>query len=131
MAIREDLITQITAKLSGHSAYSISSELPYSSGDQLLYEKNMRTVYVDEQQDDITDLYPTLDSQDVKQRLTTVNAYLVTDAKNQTSDINTVLANILAAANGITGKAQNDALVTTDIVADTITYTFEYNFITI
>ena len=131
MAIREDLITEITAKLSGHSSYNISSELPYDSNETPLYQKNLRTVYVDEQQDDVTEFIPTLDSQDILQTLTTVNVYLTTDAKNQTSDINTVISNIMLAADGISGKVQNDRLVTTEITADTITYTFEYNFITI
>jgi len=130
MAIRDDLITQLTLNLAGHSAYSISSELPYVSGEQPLYQKNMKTVYVDEQQEDITALFNSLDNNDVNQTETTVSAYLVTDAKNQTSDIDTVIANCLIARNGITAP-QKSSLVTTNIENDIITYTFEYEFVTV
>ena len=46
MSKRSDLITQITTNLSGHSNISISSELPFDSGGNPLYEKNMNSVYV-------------------------------------------------------------------------------------
>ena len=130
MAIRDDLITQLTTNLSRHDSYNISSDLPYVSGEQPLYEKNMKTVYVDEQQEDVEELFNCLDNNDVMQTETTVSAYLVTDAKNQTSDIDTVIANCLIARNGVTAS-QKSSIVTTNIENDIITYTFEYEFVTV
>ena len=94
MSKRSDLITQITTNLSGHSNISISSELPFDSGGNPLYEKNMNSVYVGEQELTVETLYKTLDSANVNQTTTTINAYLSTDAKNQFNDIDTVVANL-------------------------------------
>ncbi len=131
MSVRSDLITQITTNLSGHSNISISQELPFDSGGIPLYEKNLNVVYVDEQDLVVEQLYRTLDQGDVNQTTTTVNAYLSTDAKNQFSDINTVVANLLIARNVVTSVTDSNSDYETEITDDVITYTFEYNFITV
>ena len=131
MSVRSDLITQITTNLSGHSNISISQELPFDSGGIPLYDKNMNVVYVDEQDIVVEQLYRTLDQGDVNQTTTTVNAYLSTDAKNQFSDINTVVANLLIARNVVTSVTDSNSDYETEITDDVITYTFEYNFITV
>jgi hypothetical protein len=131
MSVRSDLITQITTNLSGHSNISISQELPFDSGGIPLYDKNLNVVYVDEQELVIEQLYRTLDQGDVNQTTTTVNAYLSTDAKNQFSDINTVVANLLIARNVVTSVTDSNSDYETEITDDVITYTFEYNFITV
>ena len=131
MSKRSDLITQITTNLSGHSNISISSELPFDSGGNPLYEKNMNTVYVDEQELTVETLYKTLDSANVNQTTTTINAYLSTDAKNQFNDIDTVVANLLIARNVISNTLESNSDYETEITDDVITYTFEYNFITV
>ena len=83
MSKRSDLITQITTNLSAHSnSVSISNELPFDSGGNPLYEKNPNVLYVDEQQIAVEQLYRTLDSANVNQTTTTINAFLSTDAKN-------------------------------------------------
>lgn len=131
MSKRSDLITQITTNLSGHSNISISSELPFDSGGNPLYEKNMNTVYVDEQEISVEELYSTLDQGVVNETTTTINAYFSTDAKNQFNDIDTVVSNLLIARNVITGTIDSTSDYETDISDDVITYTFEYEFITV
>ena len=131
MTVRSDLITQITTNLSGQSNISISEELPFDSGGTPLYEKNPNVVYVDEEQLTVEQLYRTLDQGNVNQTTTTVNAYFSTDAKNQFNDINTVVANLLIARNVVTNVTESDNDYETEITDDVITYTFEYNFITV
>ena len=131
MSIRSDIITQITSNLSGQSNISISEELPFDSGGTPLYEKNMNVIYVDEQDIVVEQLYRTLDQGNVNQTTTNVTAYMSVDAKNQFADINTVVSNILLARNTITGTTDSASDYETDIEDDVITYTFEYNFITI
>ena len=131
MTVRSDLITQITTNLSGQSNISISEELPFDSGGTPLYEKNPNVVYVDEEQLTVEQLYRTLDQGNVNQTTTTVNAYLSTDAKNQFNDINTVVANLLIARNVVTNVTDSNSDYETEITDDVITYTFEYNFITV
>ena len=128
MAIRTDLITQITTNLNSYTNFNVSSELPFDSGGNPLYEKNKRTVYLDEQEDSKVQLYRTLDQGDVYQTDSVVQAYLVTDAKNQPSDINSVITAILDAKDAITGTQLNEATYETEIEDDYITYTFEYTF---
>ena len=131
MTVRSELITQITTNLSGQSNISISEELPFDSGGTPLYEKNPNVVYVDEEQLTVEQLYRTLDQGNVNQTTTNINAYLSVDAKNEYSDINTVVANLLIARNAITNVTDSNSDYETEITDDVITYTFEYNFITV
>ena len=131
MSKRTDLISQITTNISAHSNVSINSDLPYDSAGQPLYEKNMNVIYVGEQDIAVEELYGTLDQSPVFQTTTTINAYLSTDAKEQFSDIETIVANLLVARNVITGTVSSESDYETEISEDVITYTFEYNFITV
>lgn len=131
MSKRSSLITQITTNLAAHSNVSISSDLPYDSAGDPLYEKNMNVVYVGEQDIAVEELYATLDQGSVLQTTTTINAFLSTDAKNTFSDFDTIVANLLVARNVITGTLETASDYETEISDDVITYTFEYNFITV
>ena len=131
MSKRSDLITQITTNLAAHTDFTVSQELPFDSGGIPLYNKNLKTVYVDEQEITVEELYSTLDQGVVNETTTTINAYLSVDAKNQLSDINTVVANLLVARNVIAGTIDSTSDYETAIAEDVITYTFEYNFTTV
>ena len=131
MAIRDDLITQITTNTAFTSNVDVSQELPFESGGSPLYNKNMGTVYVDEQQISVEQLYRTLDQSNVNTTTTTVNAYLSTDAKNEFNDIDTVVANLLIARNAVANTIDSTSDYEIEITDDVITYTFEYNFITV
>jgi hypothetical protein len=96
------------------------------SGDAL-YLKNKKTVYVDEQEDSKVQLYRTLDQGEVYTTETLLRVFLTTDAKNQTSDIDSVVNAILDAKSAITGTQINESSYESDIEDDMITYSFEYN----
>jgi len=131
MTVRSDILTQLGTNLATHTNVKLSQELPWETGDNPLYLQNMKTVYVDEEQIEVEQLYRTLDQSNVNSTVTTVNAYLSVDAKNQLSDINTVVANILLARNVISSTTDSASDYETDTEGDVITYTFEYNFTTI
>ena len=131
MSKRSELITQITTNLSGQSNITISQELPFDSGGNPLYEKNPNVVYVDEQEIAVETLYKTLDTSNVNQTTTTINAYFTTDAKNQFNNIDTVVANLLIARNVIDNTLESNSDYETEITDDVMTYTFQYNFITV
>jgi len=131
MTVRSDILTQLGTNLATHTNVKLSQELPWETGDNPLYLQNMKTVYVDEEQINVEQLYRTLDQSNVNSTVTTVNAYLSVDAKNQLSDINTVVANILLARNVISSTTDSASDYETDTEGDVITYTFEYNFTTI
>ena len=79
----------------------------------------------------VEELYATLDQGSVLQTTTTVPAYLSVDAKNTFSDLDTIVANLLVARNVVTGTVETTSDYETEISDDVITYTFEYNFITV
>ena len=125
--IRDSLITQLTTNLTG-SNVSVSSELPFTSGGEELYNKNMKTLYVDEEQIDQETLYEVLDRNNVALNTSTLNAYVTLDAKTQLSDINSIIANVLSAKSVITNTITSESDYETDMDLDKITYTFEFRF---
>ncbi len=125
--IRSSLITQLTTNLAG-SNVSVSSELPFESGGDVLYSKNMKTLYVDEEQISQETLYEVLDRNNFLTNSSVVNAYLQVDAKTQLSDINSIISNVLSAKSVITGTISSESDYDTEIDLDHIVYTFEFRF---
>ena len=130
MAIRDNLKANLDVSLAT-SNVSVSSELPYESGGIPLYDKNMKFVYLDEDNISKTELINCLDSNDVIETETTVQAFLSVDAKNQPGDIDTIVANIINSRNSITGQVIRECEMTTETEADVLTYTFDYRFVTV
>tara|TARA_R100000995_G_scaffold79480_1_gene50560 strand:- start:26 stop:421 length:396 start_codon:yes stop_codon:yes gene_type:complete len=129
-ATRTSLLSQITTNIAG-SNISVSSELPFTASGQSLYLKNMKHFYMDEEQDEREQVLKTLDGFELEQTTISLEGYMSVDAKNQPGDIANVVANIMNANSVITGTVSNDTSVTTELEDDVITYTFEFNFITI
>ena len=130
MAIRDTLITGLTANLAT-SNVSVSSELPFNSGGEPLYIKNKKHVYVDEDNFDVTELYSTLDGNDIAQTETTVTAFLTVDAKNQPADIDTIVNTVIAERLGVSEPYIKECEVDTEITLDYITYNFDFRFVTV
>ena len=127
MSIRSDILANVTTQLSGTSCKT-ASELPWSSGNVPLYAKNKKVFYIDEVQRNITPMFLTLDDCDVYGITETVTAYLTVDAKNQPADIETVVLDIIKAAQVVDARIHNLCEQTTETQADEITYVFAYNF---
>lgn len=130
MAIRDTLLANISTSLSS-SSVSTSSELPFISGGIALYEKNMKKLYLDSDQNNRTELFSTLDYNDVFQQEITVNAYLTVDAKNQPADLQTVIDKIIVSRLSVDNAYLRECGVSNEYTEDRITYTFEFRFLTI
>ncbi|MDA7807348.1 hypothetical protein N8955_01290 [bacterium] len=126
-AIRTSLITQLTTNLNS-SNVGVSSELPFTSGGDTLYDKNMKTLYVDEENISQDTLYETLDRNNININSSVVSAYLTLDAKTQLSDINSIVSNVLTAKSVITNTMRSESDYETEMTLDKITYTFEFRF---
>ena len=126
-AIRSSLITQLTTNLNS-SNVGVSSELPFTSGGDTLYDKNMKTLYVDEENISQDTLYETLDRNNININSSVVSAYLTLDAKTQLSDINSIVSNVLTAKSVITNTMRSESDYETEMTLDKITYTFEFRF---
>ncbi len=127
--IADTIRTQIGTNIASYTQFKVSQELPFTASGESLYVKNKKTVYVDELQEEVIQLYRTLDQQEVMQKDQQILAYLSTDAKNQPSDIDDVIASIKNARSAISGSMEQETLVTSEIEDDVITYTFEFNII--
>jgi hypothetical protein len=127
---RSTLITQLQTDLAVGNI-SVSTELPYTAGSDSLNIKNMKTVYVDADNTEITQNQVFLSGSGVDQTETTINAYLSVDAKNPPADLDTRIASIQNAKTSVANVFIRECETTSDIDSDIITYTFEYKFTTI
>ena len=141
MSIRSNIMAKLAETVANGGVtstdYSLErNELPWNASGEPLYVKNMRVVYVSEEEEAKVQLYRTLDQGDVYQTETLVQAFLTEDAKNINANNPTVIDNMLNAkdivntANGFNVQIAESGYEQ-EIQGDTITYTFEYTFTTI
>lgn len=130
MAIRDTLLANLTTSLTGTNV-SISSELPFSAGGINLYDKNMKKLYLDQDQNQRTQLFTTIDNNDVFQQEILVNGYLTVDAKNQPGDISNVITRVVNSRFSVANCYVRECEVTNTYAEDRITYNFEFRFLTL
>jgi hypothetical protein len=109
---------------------AISNELPWTSGNEPLYLKNMKRVYLGPEQRVDEDLMPILNGNNVKRRQTIVRGYLAIDAKNQPAGLDNALSAIKSARDAQVFDQSYERFVeyTTEITGDVTIYTIEYKF---
>ena len=127
MAYRDDLKSNLDIALASTNV-SVSSELPFSSADVPLYEKNMKKLYIDEDNILREPLVETLDFNHVENIETTVTAYLTIDAKNPIQDIDIITGAVINSKNSISGQITKECDMTTSMSADKLTYQFDFTF---
>lgn len=77
--------SSVVDKIKGLSitGITVSQELPYDESGVARYTKNPKTIYVDREQRDESNIIQTLDaSVNLNQQTTSVSIYFTTDAKN-------------------------------------------------
>ena len=127
MAYRDDLKSNLDVALAG-SNVSVSSELPWTSAGEPLYEKNMKKLYLDEDNILKEPLVETLDFNHVEDIQTTVTGYLTIDAKNPIGDIDTITSAIINSKNAIGGQIYKNCNMTTSFTGDQLIYQFDFTF---
>ncbi len=68
------------------SGFGVSQNLPFDQNGTALYLQNLKTIYVDNPTTEQEPLYDTLDDSPVVSETTTVDVYVVTDAKTLPSN---------------------------------------------
>lgn len=128
--MRSQILTYLTANLTG--SIKASQELPWAEGNNPLYLKNMKRVYLDEPNTEVDELVPTFES-DVLQKITTIRGFLAVDAKNRNADLDTALTTLAQAkdVSTITDSFRKEFDYTTTIDGAVIVYEFEYRFYTL
>ena len=127
--MRTELLTALTSALNT-TGIGVSQELPWTTGNEALYLKNMKRVYLGPEQRVDEDLIPILNGNNVKRRQIVVQGYLAVDAKNQPAGINNALSAIEATRDATVFGQSYERFVeyTTDITGDVMVYTIEYKF---
>lgn len=130
--MRTELLTALT-NLLNTTGIAVSTELPWNTGNEPLYLKNMKRVYLGPEQRVDEDLIPILNGNNVKRRQLIVRGYLAIDAKNQPAGINNALSAIESARDATVFGQSYERFVeyTTEITGDVMVYTVEYKFRTI
>jgi len=128
--------TQLLAALNSllnTTGIAVSSELPWTTGSEPLYLKNMKRLYLTSEQRVDEDLITILNGNNVKRIQITVRGYLVIDAKNRPAGINAALMAIEAARDAtVFGESyERFCEYTSEITGDVETYTIQYRFRTI
>ena len=120
--MRTEILNYI--KQLGLKQFKVSNELPFSNSGTELYLKNIKTIYVDVEQVDITAFIPLLNSPDVDQEVHTIKVFFTTDAKQLPTDYSSVVSLIRLAKDSIpvphgfrkdvisSTRYENDVLVT-------------------
>lgn len=130
MAYRDDLLANTSVSLASTSV-SVSQELPFDSAGVPLYEKNMKKLYIGEDNTAREPLIPVLDFNPVENVVTVVTAFLTIDAKNPLTDIDTITAAVINSKNSISNQITRNCVMATDFTDDRLTYQFEFEFTTI
>ena len=126
--MRTELLTYLTANLTG--TIRTSQELPWTEGNDALYLKNARRVYLDEPNTEQDEFLPTLGNLAINTRVTTIRWFLSMDAKNRNADLDNAITTLGSAKDitTITGVWQRQFDYTTTIENDRIIYEGEYRF---
>lgn len=126
--MRQEIIDYIGTLNLG--TYKVSNELPFDDNGVPLYIKNVRRIYVDT--DEIVDdtIIYTLDGTSIINETTTVRVYFATDAKNLTSNYESVVNSIKGArlATTITGVHRRNCTITKSYTQDLLLTEFEFEF---
>lgn len=125
--MRSQLLTAITNAITTLTQFSVSQELPWEQNGQPLYLKNLKKIYVDEARVEQTTLIPTLNGDEVFQNDYIANVYLACDAKNQPTQLPSVVSAILGSKSAIAVVnfgVESD--YTVERLNDVLLYTFEF-----
>jgi hypothetical protein len=125
--MRTELLAAITTAISTLTQFAVSSELPWSQNGTPLYIKNMKRVYVDLERVEQTTMFPTLNGGEVFQNDSICEVYVSMDAKNQPSQLDSLITKILGAKNStgiVNFGVESD--YTLDKQEDVLIYTFEF-----
>jgi hypothetical protein len=126
--MRQDILNYMLGQNLG--VITASQELPWDSDGIPLYEKNLKKVYVDQDEITIEPLVITLNADNLHTETTSVRAYIACDAKQTPPNFNEavlVMRNAMFAVTD-TGIRQRNCAITRSYTADVLVTEFEFTF---
>ena len=112
------------------NGYTLTEELPWDTQGNPLYLKNFKYIYVDSDQIAQEPLIDVLSGPGIVNEITTVTAYVTTDAKTQPSNYATMVSTFMNARldTDITGVTQRATQVSTEFIGDAQVTQFDFSF---
>jgi hypothetical protein len=112
------------------SGFAVTQELPWDIQGQALYLKNMKRIYVDQDQVAQEPLIDVLNGAGIVNQITTVSVYVATDAKQPPSNLGSLVSQISSARldTDIVGVTQRQTQVTTEFDLDRQVTRFDISF---
>ena len=124
--------TEILDYLDGLSVagFAVTQELPWDLQGQPLYLKNMKRIYVDQDQVAQEPLIDVLNGAGIVNQITTVSVYVATDSKQPPSNLGNLVSQISAARldTDLVGATQRQTQVTTEFDLDRQVTRFDISF---
>lgn len=126
--MRQAIIDGISALALG--SFSVSSELPWIASGQPLYEKNFKVFYVSEPNSVESNLFNTLDAGIFAKKETTIQVFVVIDAKQKPSNYNSLVQSVRTVKDTteIIGVTSRECDISTSFQADSMLTQFEFRF---
>lgn len=126
--MRQDILNYMLSQNLG--VFTTSQELPWAENGNPLYLKNLKKVYVGEDEVTVEPLVTTLNADNIHTETTSVRAYVACDAKQTPPNYNDVIATMKEARLVVTdeGIRRRECIVTRDFVNDVIVTELEYRF---
>lgn len=127
--MREDLIAYL--KTLNFGTVAVSDELPWTKDGDPLYLKNFKRIYVDRPVITQEAAINTLAGDSIVNQTTAISAYLTVDAKNQPSNLATIISAMIGARGEIQTSNQHSRTCNAvqQYQGDSLVVSFEYNFI--
>ena len=126
--MRTEILNYLQAQNLG--VVTTSHELPWNESGLPLYLKNLRKVYVDRDQVEVTPLVTALDSVKIYTEVTSVTVYLGCDAKNIPPNLDQAISIMREAKNitTIAGVNRRDCSVSTSYENDILVTELVFSF---
>lgn len=111
-------------------SFKLSDERPFDAGAVALYLKNMKSIYVDQEQTVHETVVATLDGLTINAETTSVRVYFSTDAKQLPSNYSSLVSSIKNGRNvsTIQGVNRREVDVATTFEEDKLVTEFEFRF---
>ncbi len=128
--MRTELLSAITTAISTLTQFAVSQELPWEQNGIPLFIKNMKKIYVDQEQMQETVLIETLDARDLFEDEYTCQVYFSVDSKNPPSQTDLLVSNILGCKDnlGIVNHG-SESDYTLEKQEDRLIYTIEFRLL--
>ena len=110
--------------------FIVSNELPFNDSGQVLYLKNVKSIYVDIPQYTTEAIVRTLDALSISDEVTTVRLYFSADAKSLPANYDTLVSDLRLAkdTDTITGYARREVDVETEFTLDMLVTQLTFRF---